>query len=621
MIRLRAWAYIATLLWMASGPGVATSRADDFQVNTYTTSYQLVPSVGLNANGDFVVVWESDGSTGTDSDSGSIQGQRYASDGSAVGAEFQINTYTTDLQDRPSVALGADGDFVVVWDSNGSAGTDSSASSIQGQRYASDGSPLGPEFQVNTSTGYFQNRPSVALGADGDFVVVWFSNDSSGTDLPFSRSVQGQRFASDGSAVGTEFQVNTYTTDFQQFPSVALSADGDFVVVWQSVGSAGTDSDGFSVQGQRYASDGSAVDAEFQVNTYTTARQTDPSVGSDADGDFVVVWQSEGSAGTDSDGSSVQGQRYASDGSAVGAEFQVNTYTTNTQVDPTVSLDADGNFVVVWTSFESGTDLSPRGILGQRYASDGSTIGGEFQVNSYTTSDQSSPSVALSDDGNFVAAWSSIGSGSADSSVHSIQARRFQPPPPVLCAGLPSTIVGTAGDDPALVGTSGDDVIHGLDGDDVISGRGGNDVICGGSGNDDIKGGGGDDILLGENGDDTILGGPGQDMLMGGRDSDTLSGNGGDDFLSGEAGDDQLLGGLDNDTLVGGLGNDVLKGGPGIDDLSANGGDDRLLGGPGDDLLKGGTDNDNLIGGDDVDVLKGGPGTDVCDGETEIDCE
>src|SRR5262245_39803235 len=72
-----------------------------------------------------------------------------------VGPQFQVNTYTTSFQQRPSVAADADGDFVVVWDvwdGIGSAGTDTSAQSVQGQRYASDGTPQGGQFQVNTYT-------------------------------------------------------------------------------------------------------------------------------------------------------------------------------------------------------------------------------------------------------------------------------------------------------------------------------------------------------------------------------------------------------------------------------------------------------------------------------------
>jgi hypothetical protein len=39
--------------------------------------------------------------------------------------------------------------------------------------------------------------------------------------------------------VGSEFQVNTYTTGYQQKSSVATDSDGDFVVVWGSYGQDG----------------------------------------------------------------------------------------------------------------------------------------------------------------------------------------------------------------------------------------------------------------------------------------------------------------------------------------------------------------------------------------------
>ena len=88
------------------------------------------------------------------------------------GAEFQVNTFTTSAQQQPSVAVDAGGGFVVVWNSNGSSGTDTSLSSILGQRFAANGTAQGGEFQVNTYTTYYQNGPSVSADADGDFVVV-----------------------------------------------------------------------------------------------------------------------------------------------------------------------------------------------------------------------------------------------------------------------------------------------------------------------------------------------------------------------------------------------------------------------------------------------------------------
>ncbi len=418
--------FIGTFLLAMPAAVWSLPAGSEFQVNTYTTDKQFIPSVAVDAEGDFVVVWTGSGSSGSDSSDYSVQGQRYASDGSPRGGEFQVNTYTTGDQARgyhgADVGMDSDGDFVVVWDSQGSSGSDSYRWSVQGQRYASDGSPRGDEFQVNTYTSIYQWNPSVAMEADGDFVVIWTSYGSSGTDSD-RWSVQGQRYASDGSPRGGEFQVNTYTTNYQgeySRPNVAMDSSGDFVVVWQSgksnaSGSSGTDLDGWSVQGRRYASDGSAVGSEFQVNTYTTDNQQHPSVAMDADGDFVVVWHS--------DDESVLGQRYASDGSLRGAEFQVNTYATYGQYFPRVAMDSDGDFVVVWQ------DNVGCCVQSQRYSSDGSPVGDEFKVNTYRTESNPHPDVGINPAGDFVVVWFSHDShrppGGSDSSEYSIRGQRF----------------------------------------------------------------------------------------------------------------------------------------------------------------------------------------------------
>ena len=46
--------------------------------------------------------------------------RRLSADGMLVGQDFQVNSYTTSQQSRPKVATTAQGDFVVVWDSDGS---------------------------------------------------------------------------------------------------------------------------------------------------------------------------------------------------------------------------------------------------------------------------------------------------------------------------------------------------------------------------------------------------------------------------------------------------------------------------------------------------------------------
>src|SRR5215470_9713648 len=89
-----------------------------------------------------------------------------------LGAEFRVNTYTTNNQKRPAVACDATGAFVVVWQSQQPA--DGSAMNVFGQRYSSAGAPLGGEFRLSPFTVDPQSQyPAVASDALGNFVTVW----------------------------------------------------------------------------------------------------------------------------------------------------------------------------------------------------------------------------------------------------------------------------------------------------------------------------------------------------------------------------------------------------------------------------------------------------------------
>src|SRR5690348_3685774 len=79
--------------------------------------------------------------------------------------------------------------------------------------------------------------------------------------------------------------------------------------------------------------------------------------------------------------------------SAAAAEFQVNTYTMYDQNHPSIAASS-GGFVVVWDSYKQLGTANPFDVFGQRYDSLGNPLGGEFLVNSYTTSHQSAPSIA-----------------------------------------------------------------------------------------------------------------------------------------------------------------------------------------------------------------------------------
>jgi hypothetical protein len=393
-----------------SYPDIIESR-----VNTYTTGIQYAPAVKFDQDGSFIIAWDSDGQDG---DSYGLYARRYFSDGTLNGPEFRINSYTTGRQTNPSIAFDGNGDFVAAWQSTD---LDGNAYGVFARRYYSGGEPTGNEFQVNSYTFSNQLNAKIAMDSSGEFVVTWHSNGQDNNGY----GVYGQRYDSSGSRAGTEFQVNTYTTAYQYFQSVAMDADGDFVVVWQSFGQ---DGDHYGVYGQLYDSSGNPVvpsacslpgcnpdTGEFRVNTYTTGAQSYPTVAMDSTGDFVVTWQS-GSFSTnnqDGDGYGIYAQRYYSDGLPNGSEFKVNTFTAGSQGNAVAAMDSSGNFIISWNSYD-GQDGDGYGIYLQRYYSDGLPNGSEFRANSLTTGNQYLHSIAMDAGGDFIATWASEGARDGD---------------------------------------------------------------------------------------------------------------------------------------------------------------------------------------------------------------
>jgi Ca2+-binding RTX toxin-like protein len=222
--------------------------------------------------------------------------------------------------------------------------------------------------------------------------------------------VYQQRYNADGSLRGSEQRVNTYTTNSQEWSSVTALADGGWVVTWQSWTQDGS---GLGVYQQRYNANGSLNGSEQRVNTYTTDSQWQPSVTALKDGGWLVTWES---AGQDGSFDGIYQQRYNADGSLNGSEQRVSTYTTSDQESPSVTALADGGWAVTWQS--AGQDGSLYGIYQQRYNADGSRNGSEQRVNTYTTDWQWQPSVTALKDGGWLVTWSSNGQDGSGSGVY-----------------------------------------------------------------------------------------------------------------------------------------------------------------------------------------------------------
>ncbi len=343
------------------------------------------------------------------------------------GAEFPVNTVTAHAQTAPVVAADAAGDYVVVWTSDGE---DGDGLGVFAQLYHADGSAVGGEIPVGTTTAGDQSNPKVAMDATGDFVVVWTSSSPDGLGV-FAR-----RFKADGTPASGELAVDVFVpgsgalTGDRSEPSVGMNATGRFVVAWTGPITDGQDDFGFGTYARIYDDTGAPVTDAFMVNNVNLfGDQTKPSVAMDAAGDFIVAYSDmdEGFQEFTIEANVFDrtGAPIFVDGSQGDTIFTIVDNTNNTSVDdqstPSAAMDAAGDFVVVW----QGPDADGEGVFADRYNIFPDVHGnfghaGVQQINTTTAGDQAAPSVASDAAGDFVVTWIS-----SDADGTGITARRY----------------------------------------------------------------------------------------------------------------------------------------------------------------------------------------------------
>ncbi|MEN4801998.1 Ig-like domain-containing protein, partial [Pantoea agglomerans] len=432
------------------------------QVNQRTANNQDSPQVIALTDGGFLIVYESN-VNGLDNSGDGVMARRYGADGQAVTDEFQVNTTYSGAQNRPGAMATADGGYIISWEDQGtgivqrsygadnqpvtgevtvatgkgmgssggpemaaftdaahggmyvtvwnatSGPGDTSGSGVVGQIFAADGTPLGGNFQVNTTTDSSQNYPDVITLNDGSIVVFWDSSDSgtSGSDI---RAVHYRVDAATGTLtlVGSgDFIVNSYTSGKQYKPVGVALDDGGYLLIW---GSEGGDGDGSAIYAQRFDANDNRVGREFLVNTTTSGNQGTGGDSVDAthifdavltaDGSVYVTWQSDN---VDGSGTGIEGIVIDVD-AAFYSEYTVNTTTTGAQTVSSVASLPDGGAIVVWQS--ASGDGSGSCVKGQLLDAKGQPVGAEFTVNTTTAGDQITPQVTVLSDGTFQVVWS-----------------------------------------------------------------------------------------------------------------------------------------------------------------------------------------------------------------------
>ena len=244
-----------------------------FRANDRWRNDERSPDVAA-AGGGFVVAWTSNGQDGDDL---GVFARIYGPDGTSPEPEFQVNERYLGNQSSHRVAAGAAGGSVLAWDSD-----DYSVNGVFARLLGEDGSPLGSELRVSPDLEGYQSLHSVMMDGYGGFIVAWIER----TPPSDERVLRIRRYGPDGSALGSVITLDVPAAVWPHSISMAMAADGSFVVVW----GVADEEDRLEAYGRRYDRDGSPVGPVFPVTDGGVPSGVGPYMAMGADGRFVVMW-------------------------------------------------------------------------------------------------------------------------------------------------------------------------------------------------------------------------------------------------------------------------------------------------------------------------------------------
>ena len=250
-------------------------QTEEFDIPDNPTGDQMAPAVDdVDEDGTFIVAWE-----GEDDDGLGIFARAIDDLGDPLAQEIAVNTTMQGDQVQPVIGVESNDDakfdngFVLAWQ-----GPDGDGNGIFAQFFDEEGFPLGDEIRINQTPAGEQFDPDISIDDDGDALITWSEADPD--NLPVTGPgqslrgvpilIRGRRVLTGSLRLGEEnFPEFTIASGILDFPAVATEANGDFVVLWENA----FDGDGSGIFGLRYGLDALFVDGfeSGDVSEWTTS--------------------------------------------------------------------------------------------------------------------------------------------------------------------------------------------------------------------------------------------------------------------------------------------------------------------------------------------------------------
>ena len=359
---------------------LSAAMIDDYKISDDTVGYQQdYPAVAMNRYGCAVICWQDYRAGGF-----RLYMQLVDAKGIPVGKNLPVSPNPQfGFQEAADVAMDDRGHFVVTWMDEREGNMN-----IYAQRFAANGAPIGWWFKVNEDeTANGQRVPAIAMNGAGDFVICWHD---------WTQNIFAQRYRSDGTPLGANFQVNSPATEYCDFPDVAMKQDGSFIVAWHD---ARNNRHEYQIYARWYDGNGAAAGEEFLVSLDLIDKSHyEPAIALQKDGRMMICYMIYSLHQT------VYAHTYNPDGSSSIDYFVIpESGALSEHLAPDVAATASGGFSVVWQSDQNGT----YDIWGKNYNASGLPLGNSLLLTD-VPENQRNPRLALDARGAGITVWQDL---------------------------------------------------------------------------------------------------------------------------------------------------------------------------------------------------------------------
>ena len=375
-----------------AGVGFSTAKADlryeakgtEFDLTGKLVGDQVAARLAMGSKGGYLV-WQDNA---TDEFGLGVSALRIDVAGNPVGAPVRINSLLKGNQEQPRVGVLANGGTIFAWEGG--------ASGFHRVNYRvanAEGLFLGEDRFVTSPESGEQVEPAIAALKNGGSVLAW-------TDYLEDGSVKGvsaRIIGANGQAQTDAFRLNKFTLGNQHKAQVVAMPGSRFAAVW--VSDQQQDAKSIDVVLRVFSATGQALTEETIVTPVGVSANPTLNISGES---LVVAWE-QLDLEQKINRWDIGARSFDFNLKPLSEPVLANLHRKGDQFAPQLQGGPQGA-MLVWTSL--GQDKSREAVMGRFINSSGRLVEGEVSVNTTQALAQMQPTLTLSTNGEFLVAWS-----------------------------------------------------------------------------------------------------------------------------------------------------------------------------------------------------------------------